>query len=76
MGACLGTGKQNKQTVEIIDNLADIGIAVAEANGVEVDDKIEDIIDDTLDVTRIMADVQIEQERKESVKQQASESIL
>ena len=64
MGACLGTGKQNKQTVEIIDNLADIGIAVAEANGVQVDDKIEKIIDDTLEVADIMADVQIQNEQK------------
>ena len=65
MGACLGTGKQNKQAVEVVENLVDIGVAVAEVNGVEVDDRIEDIIDDTLEVADVMADMQIEREEEE-----------
>ena len=62
MGACLGTGKQNKQTVELVDNLVDVGIAVAEANGAQVDDNVEKIIDNTLEVADIMTDIQIQNE--------------
>ncbi len=74
MGNC--TAKQTKDIIETADILTDIAVDLAEKNGADVPDHIEEALDKTFDVAEDILDVAIEQERKASVKQHASESVL
>ena len=71
MGNC--TGKQTKDIIEAADIITDVGITLAENNGADVPDHIEEALDKTFDVAGDIADIAIEQERKASVQPSPSQ---
>lgn len=72
MGNCL-SAKQTKDIVDAAEILTDVAVDIAEANGADVPDNIEEALDKTFDVAGDVLDVAVEHERKTSVKAQPSQ---